>query len=128
MTYKFKEPKTVKQRAYQKARAMGHKPKKARKIAADLNRAVIEAHDHLVEIDRQSVLTVLRGELMHKKASHVRKETGITLTTLARLKHDRVEDYKPHATTLHSLARYLDMEIVAKKKGRGPNVVPIRMG
>lgn len=117
---------TVRNRAYHAARKKGESPKKARKIAKDLNKAIVEAHDELVELDRQVLFGELRTGIIATKATAIRQATGLSLATIARLKDDPVEDYHPRQSTLGSIALFLDLEIVTKKRGRRSNVVPIR--
>jgi len=119
---------TVTNRAYHAARKSGKTVKQARKLAKDLNKAVVEAHDQLVEIDRQVLFGELRTGIITTKATTIRQATGLALATIARLKDDPIEDYHPRQSTLGSIALFLDLEIVTKKRGRRSTVVPIRRG
>lgn len=117
---------TVRNRAYHAARKKGETPKKARKLAKDLNKAIVEAHDNLVEIDRQVLFGELRTGIITTKSTAIRQATGLALATIARLKEDPIEDYHPRQATLGSIALFLDLEIVTKRRGRSSKVVPIR--
>lgn len=117
---------TVRNKIYHAARKKGEKPKKARKIAKDLNAAIIEANDHLVEVDRQALLGELRTGIAATAPTAIRRETGLTYHTINRLKTDPLEDYHPRQSTIGLVALFLDLEIVTKKRGRSAKVVPIR--
>lgn len=117
---------TTRNKLYHAARKKGDSPKKARKIAKDLDAALIEANDHLVELDRQVLLGELRTGIAATSSTAIRRETGLTYTTINRLKNDPLEDYHLRQTTLGSIALFLDLEIVTKRRGRRNNVIPIR--
>lgn len=116
----------LKRKIYHAARKRGDTPKKARKIANDLDRKIIEAHDTLVELERVDLLGKLRTEIATAKATTIRFQTGLTFTTINRFKSDRLEDYHPHQRTIQSIALFCDMEVTVKKKGRTATIHPIR--
>lgn len=124
--------KTTKGRIYNLARARGEPVAKARKIAADLDEAVVTAHRNMMEIDKAVLIGTLRAGIADKNFTRVREATGLSLSTISRIaggkkaKRGRVKDtsktgrpYNPQQNTLTSIGIVLDMEIRAVPRTRG---------
>lgn len=118
---------TVKKRIYNLARSRGEKPKKARKIAADLDEAVIGAHREIREIEKACLVGQLAGEVHKVKVrGRIREQTGLALSTIKNLVDGKT--INPQQNTLTSLGVFFDMEIraVPRTHGRRQSVKGIR--